>query len=434
MSLKPPYSARIRAHLPLCLPQNAASPSYIRQMKKARFDHAFKKPDYTDWKNRVMAELKDKSFDDYLIWQSLDGFEVDAWQSAPPKICTTPPTNSKPWKIVEPIFEMDAQSANKTALDALNNGAESAYFFKKFLGAAAAVAVKNIDQEIAPIFIPDNTHHDLYKPLLKHAVRPDFSHNRLMLDGARFRNCGAGPLEEAAYLIAQLIETNESADNLEMVLVKTGVGASYLTEIAKIRAMRWIFSSLKSQSTAKFPDIEIMSTNLTRDCAVNDEHTNILRATSSGFAAAVGGANYIMILPWDHHFNIGNRFSARISRNIQLLLKEEAHIDKNLNPADGSYFMENLTSAIAQIIWEKVREISSAGGFTAYATTGALKKHIETSQKVIISQYQKQQRILLGINKYPPSKLVSEPIPKASHYELLPAYMHLPSNLTSTKP
>lgn len=388
-------------------------------------------PDLKDaWKERVEKELKGKSYSDFLEWQSLDGFQIEAWQDQLPDPTPNLPALGSPWRIVEPVYETDAQAANKKALDALMAGAEAIWFQKGFLGAAAEVAGNQIDQSIAPVFIEGESCKDVYRGMLKTGSEPEIQENTFaILNGQRFRERGATAVQEVALLLTQGIEWGRKHGFDAPMMFQVGNGSAFLTEIAKMRALRWLWSGILLREGQPSNNPTILATNLCNGYARNDEHSNILRATSAAMAGVIGGAQFIMIQPWDRHWNEKLDFSQRISRNIQTLLKEEARMDKNLNPADGSYFLEHLAVAITDAAWQVVQTIEKEGGFSAYARSGSLKNLLQASRQKQLLAYQEEHRTLLGVNKYPPADATAEPECQADQYELLPDYLHLPSEL-----
>ncbi|MEZ4722752.1 MAG: methylmalonyl-CoA mutase family protein [Flavobacteriales bacterium] len=385
---------------------------------------------YDDWRALAEKELKGKSFDEFLKWNNISGLELESWQQTRPAQNTSLPALTEPWKIVEPVFETDAIAANRRALDALMAGAEAIWFEKSFHGAAAKVACANIDQAIAPTLINQSTHSDVYKPLLKSSAESLLpSNNGIQLNGVRLRERGANIIQEVAFLIAQGIEQLNSTKN-HRILFRTGIGTSYIAELCKVRALRLLWSRVLSASGNSAENPIILAQNLCIDYSRNDEHTNILRAVSSAMAAVSGGVQFVMIQPWDRHWKDLNGFSSRISRNIQVLLKEESKMDKNLNPADGSYFLENLTLQMANEAWTLVQEVESVGGFTVYAKSGKLKAAMDKERNKLIDAYS-DKKVLLGVNKYRPSEIREDVAPNVSKYDLLPNYVFIPTDIKS---
>lgn len=403
-------------------------------MANAKPELPFEAFDTASWKALVEKELKGKSYEDYLIWNSLEGFNIEAWQDQLPVHVPQLPILEEAWKITEPVYDADAQKANQVALDALMNGAEAIWFDKGYLGAAAEVASKGIDQSAAPVFINGGDCFDPFRELLKSEADADFDHSfsHALLNGLRFRERGASAIQEVAFLIAQALEFGNAKGFDSPLIFKVGMGPQFLTELAKLRALRWIWAGILKNEHQPVKNPNVIAVNLTNSYALNDEYTNVLRATSSGMSAAMGGAQFVMIEPWDRHQHHEGSFSQRVSRNVQTLLKEEGRVDKNLNPADGSYFIENLTATIATAAWEMVQEIQSAGGFSVYAKSCTLKTAIDKHRSKILDAYKSNERILLGVNKFQPADTKQEVASGADHYALLPDFLALPYELQNS--
>lgn len=387
------------------------------------------------WKARVEKELKGKSFEDHLIWKSSEGFEIEAWQNTLPSPLASLPPLESPWKILEPIYATDAQTANSLALDALMHGAEGIWFYKSFMGAAAEVAGKVVDTKVAPVFVRGGNCIDPFRNLLKHGENQSIPEGvTLLLSGKRLRERGAGVVDEVAFLITQAIEIGNNAGFETPMLFHTGVGNAFLTEIGKLRALRWLWSSVLANEGKPLQSPSILASNLSITYAQNDEHTNILRATSAAMSSVLGGAQMVMTEPWNKGWKEDDAFSRRISRNIQTLLKEEGRLDKNLNQADGSYFIEHLTTVIATQAWKKVQHIEQAGGFTAYALAGTLRSYLEASGEHIRNSFLHGDRVLLGVNKFLPNEVKKEAEAKSSAYKLLPDVLSLPYEVQIAQP
>lgn len=399
-------------------------------MSKKELELPFETDNTSAWKARVERELKGKSFDDFLIWESLDGFEITAWQNQLPATLPQLVPLANPWKSLEPVYETEAQKANEKALNALMAGAEAIWFNKSFKGAAAEVATQKIDQTIAPVFINHESFSDVYQELLKDNKEVQTpSDKQYLINGLRLRNRGASVIQEIAFCLAQAIELGNENGFDKPLIFKLGYGNQFLTEIAKTRALRWLWAGVLNNESQPLANPEIIASNLQNTYAQTDEHTNILRATSSGLSAVIGGAQYVMIEPWNKAWKQSDNMAARISRNIHNLMRDEAKLDKNLNQADGSYFIENLTVALANKAWELVQEIDAKGGFAAYAKAGELKNALIAQQAATLAAYKEGGKVLIGVNKFQPKESLAEKAPEFTQYELLPDYQFLPNQI-----
>jgi len=118
-------------------------------------------------------------------------------------------------------------------------------------------------------------------------------------------------------------------------------------------------------------------------------------------SAVLGGADSVTVEPFDIVFKTPDEFSERIARNQQLLLAEESHLDKVADPGAGSYYLEKLTSLIAQQAWTHFLEIENEGGFLAAVKKGVIQKKVRSTTDTRLSDVAKRREIILGTNQYP---------------------------------
>ncbi|MBR4312955.1 MAG: acyl-CoA mutase large subunit family protein, partial [Bacteroidaceae bacterium] len=152
-----------------------------------------------------------------------------------------------------------------------------------------------------------------------------------------------------------------------------GISSNYFMEIAKFRAARMLWATIVKQYEPKcdcsckmIAHAETSTFNMT----LFDAHVNMLRTQTEAMSAAIAGVDSITVCPFDKTYETPDEFAERIARNQQLLLKEECHLDKTVDPAAGSYYIETLTASIAQQAWKLFLEVEKAGGFLAEAKAG----------------------------------------------------------------
>ena len=102
--------------------------------------------------------------------------------------------------------------------------------------------------------------------------------------------------------------------------------------------------------------------NFSFNLTLFDAHVNLLRTQTEAMSAAIAGVNSITVTPFDKAYETPNEFSERIARNQQLLLKEESHLNRIVDPAGGSYYIENLTVSIAKQAWDLFLQVEEEGG------------------------------------------------------------------------
>jgi methylmalonyl-CoA mutase len=134
---------------------------------------------------------------------------------------------------------------------------------------------------------------------------------------------------------------------------------------------------------------------------VYDPYINMLRTQTEAMSAVVGGTDSLTVNPFDIAFRRPAEFSERIARNQQLILKEEAYFDKVIDPAGGSYYIENLTALIAENSWKLFLEIEEKGGFLAALRSGFIQEKLAGSNEHRIKDVADRKEVLVGTNKYP---------------------------------
>ena len=127
----------------------------------------------------------------------------------------------------------------------------------------------------------------------------------------------------------------------------------------------------------------------------------MLRGTTEAMSAAIAGVHSLEVLPFDYAFEAPTEFSMRIARNSELLLKYESHFDQVVDPAGGSYFIENLTKNIATEAWALFREIEDKGGYIEAFRSGVIVEKVKASAALKDKNIATRRLILLGANQYP---------------------------------
>ena len=183
-----------------------------------------------------------------------------------------------------------------------------------------------------------------------------------------------------------------------------GISSNYFMEIAKFRAARMLWATIVKQYEPKCDCACKMATHAetsTFNMTLFDAHVNMLRTQTEAMSAAIAGVDSITVCPFDKTYETPDEFAERIARNQQLLLKEECHLDKTVDPAAGSYYIETLTASIAQQAWKLFLEVEQAGGFLAEAKAGHIQQAVNKSGDARREAVSKRREILLGTNQYP---------------------------------
>ena len=236
----------------------------------------------------------------------------------------------------------------------------------------------------------------------------------IRVNGSSFTNAGCDIVKELALSLSmaneymsQLTGRGISSDlAASKICFNFGTGSNYFFEIAKLRAARLLWAMVVSAYESKDAESSIMNINSITskwNKTVYDPYVNLLRTQTEAMSAALGGCDSLTVEPFDIVFRQPDEFSERLARNQQLILKEEAYFDKTADPGGGSYYIENLTSMIADSCWKLFIEIENHGGFLTSLKKGFIQNLIKESAAIRKSDILKKKEILLGTNLYPDS-------------------------------
>ncbi len=239
-------------------------------------------------------------------------------------------------------------------------------------------------------------------------------------------NAGAYISQELGYALAwgndylnKMIEAGVSpALAAKKIRFSMGISANYFMEIAKFRAARMLWAQIVSAYKPECLRTDCPNTDSDGVCrcaskmyihaetsrfnlTLFDAHVNLLRTQTEAMSAALGGVDSMTVTPFDATYAEADEFSERLARNQQLLLKEESHFDKVIDPAAGSYYIETLTASIAKEAWDLFLKVEAEGGFEACIRSGAIQDAVNASNKTRHDAVAKRREILLGTNQYP---------------------------------
>lgn len=234
----------------------------------------------------------------------------------------------------------------------------------------------------------------------------------LSVDSDMLNNAGAYITQETGIALAwgaqwmtMLTEAGLDAATVACrIKFNMGISSNYFMEIAKFRAARMLWAEVVKAYEPKCECAEKMHVNATTsqfNQTIYDAHVNLLRSMTETMSAALAGVNSIETLPFDLQYKTPDEFSMRIARNQQLLLREESHLNKVVDPAGGSYYIETLTASIARQAWKLFCSIEDKGGFLAELRNGEIQKAVNASGEKRHVDVARRKEILLGTNQYP---------------------------------
>ena len=228
-------------------------------------------------------------------------------------------------------------------------------------------------------------------------------------------NAGAYIYQEIGYALAagadMLAKVSEKSGKsisevAERIRFEMGIGSNYFMEIAKFRAIRWLWAlivrSNDEKATERATKAVVHAETSRWNKTIYDAFVNLLRSMTETMSATIAGVHSVTVNPFDKHYNPkGSDFSRRIARNQQLLLKEESHFDKVVDPAGGSYYIEHLTQAIAEQGWKLFLEVEEQGGFAKLANEGKVQEAVNASNEARHKAVATRRENLLGTNIFP---------------------------------
>ena len=237
------------------------------------------------------------------------------------------------------------------------------------------------------------------------------------VNSVALNNSGAYCAQELAYALAWGAEymtmmTEAGLPNYlaaRAIRFNMGIGGNYFMELAKFRAARllWakiveaykapVFTAALKEAAKMNVSAETSRFNMT----IFDAYVNMLRTQTETMSAALAGVDEIVVTPFDATYEEPTEFAERIARNQQLLLKEESHFDKVVDPAAGSYYIENLTNSIAEEAWKQFLAIQEEGGMYELVAAGKVQEAMAATLKARLSDVAKRKEVILGSNQFP---------------------------------
>ena len=241
----------------------------------------------------------------------------------------------------------------------------------------------------------------------------------LSVNSEMLSNAGAYIYQELGYALswgnewmAQLTDAGFSADEVaSRIKFNMGISTIYFMELAKFRAARMLWAQIVKQYNPQCDcacKMVVHATTSRYSQTMFDSYVNMLRSQTQAMSAALASVDEITVTPFDAPYKKSDEFSERIARNQQLLLKEESHLDKVVDPAGGSYYIEELTMSLAQVAWKLFLETEDKGGFKAAVESYDVTNAVNASANARFDKVAKRREQLLGTNQFPNFTEVSD--------------------------
>lgn len=410
--------------------------------------------DAQSWKARLEKDLKGVTFEQLSVTDR-NGITIHPFYTNEDITATKEPVTTQPdWSICAAIKVTDAKVANAQALAELNNGAsglcfhigqnidpslllqdiELPYIYSCFVLNNNAVSFSEKLQQYIAAKGWDVSEMDLFLKCdfiggylqtggwLQSQAEDNKSFLSFMeknassicVDATLFQNAGANTTYELACTLAMvneylhLLEEDNKMDSLKKINISLATDTSFFEQIAKLRAFRKLLPLIFEQYDIS-PAIHLHVETSSIYRSQFDSYSNLLRDTIAGMAAVIGGCDSLYIHPFNETLEAPTDFSRRMSRNQQLVFKEESYLDKVADAAAGSYYLETLTEQIAEHAWDSFKEIEKDGGLLAAFEKGIIQNNITQQAQQLVQEYKDGKRVLIGVNKFPNAKDVPSP-------------------------
>ncbi|WP_337268278.1 methylmalonyl-CoA mutase [Oryzifoliimicrobium ureilyticus] len=275
-----------------------------------------------------------------------------------------------------------------------------------------------IQNDILKEFMVRNTY--IYPPepsmrivadIIEFTAREMPKFNSISISGYHMQEAGATLVQELAFTLAdgreyvraalaKGLSVDEFAGRLSFFFA---IGMNFFMEAAKLRAARLLWSRIMSEFEPKKPSSLMLRTHCQTSgvsLAEQDPYNNIIRTAFEAMSAVLGGTQSLHTNAFDEAIALPTDFSARIARNTQLILQYETGVTNVVDPLAGSYYVESLTSALAEKAWALIEEVEALGGMTKAVAAGLPKWLIEEAATRRQAAVDKGDAVIVGVNRY----------------------------------
>lgn len=233
----------------------------------------------------------------------------------------------------------------------------------------------------------------------------------VLVNGALYHEAGASEAEEIACVAATLVAYLRGleqrgiapSDALPKICFTLSADTDFFMSMAKLRAARACIYQIAKSSGAEeaAKSMKISVTTSERMMAARDPYVNMLRTTLAAAAAGIGGADAITVLPYTWPLGLPDRFARRIARNTQLVLQEESSLGRIIDPAGGSWFIEQMTSELQNKAWTIFQEIERNGGMADALQKGFVQNLIRETRDARMKNIATAKDDLTGVSAFP---------------------------------
>jgi len=226
-----------------------------------------------------------------------------------------------------------------------------------------------------------------------------------------YHDGGANAVQELAFAIATGVEylremqaRGVSIDQAaSRMMFAFSLGSNFFMEIAKLRAARILWAKVVKEfgGSEDSGKMQIHARTSGWNKTLYDPNVNMLRSTTEAFSGVLGGCNSMHIGPMDEVARTPSDFTRRVARNAHTVLRDEAGLTRSVDPAGGSWYVENLTDSVARKAWDLFRDVEIQGGMAKALQTGFAQEQVATASAERAKAYAQRRDIFVGTNMYP---------------------------------
>jgi methylmalonyl-CoA mutase len=227
-------------------------------------------------------------------------------------------------------------------------------------------------------------------------------------DGRVIHDAGGSEVQELAFVLAaglaylRAIEQAGVAleDARSMVYARLSADADQFLTMAKFRALRLLWARVEEACGLAPEPLFIAADTAWRMLTQRDPYVNILRATMATFAAGLGGADAVTVLPHTLALGLPDAFARRVARNTQLVLLEESNLAKVSDPAAGSGGIEALTGQLCEAAWSLFQDTERAGGLFAALEQNLIQRKVAATRAARETNIAERRDVLTGASEF----------------------------------
>jgi methylmalonyl-CoA mutase len=230
-----------------------------------------------------------------------------------------------------------------------------------------------------------------------------------LADGRRVHDAGGSEVQELAFALASAVAYLRELDAVgvdpeagrRQISFLLAADADQFLTLAKFRAMRKVWARMEEALALAPAPIRLHAETAWRMTTKRDPYVNWLRTAVAAFAAGLGGADGVTVLPHSAALGLPNRFARRIARNTQLILQDESNLHRVADPGAGTGAIEDLTEKLAAAAWKRFQKIERAGGIAAALASGHLQREVATVRRAREHDVARRKEPLTGTSEFP---------------------------------